>query len=242
MTSRRRPPGEAVLLLVLLAMTILAVVGIALKFSTDAERTIAVNDWSVARSLYAADAGIRWASARMHDPASFLSRPEFRDPPNPFGSVSFPLPAHRHGSAGPFSGDPDDNGIRVTVQAPSFLGGRPDAGEPGQYDYAFEIRVRAAENAAAPRFVKELVADVEIGPLPADFSARLRARSFGAPRELLVAAGLRGDGPAGTRGWARTVLGPVLRGAIISYARSTGEMADPEGGSLRSVTMNWKEQ
>lgn len=172
MTTKRRAPGEAILLLVLLAVAILSVVGIALKVSTDAERASAGQEWAIGRALYAADAGIRWAAARMRTPEAFLSRPEFTDPPDPFGRVWLPLPSHRHGDSGPFSGDPADDGIRAMVEAPSYLGRRP-RGDPSEslFDYAFEVRVRATEDTTVPRWAWELVADVEVGPLPGDFPA-----------------------------------------------------------------------
>lgn len=173
---RRRPAGAAVLFFVLICVSVLTVIGLALKFSTDAERIGAGQEWSASRAFYAADAGVRWAVAQLiRSPVEFLSRPEFRDPPDPFGSVRFPFPDHDHGPAGLFDGDPADDGIEVVVQHPSPLGRRPwpsegggDAGAP-QYLYAFEVRVRAAEATPAPRFSLGVVADVEIGPLPEDF-------------------------------------------------------------------------
>jgi len=173
---RRRPAGAAVLLFVLFCVTVLTVIGLALKFSTDAERIGAGEEWSASRAFYAADAGVRWAAAQLTcSPVEFLSRPEFRDPPDPFGSVRFPFPAHRHGSAGLFAGDPGDEGIEVVVESPSPLGRRPwKAGGGGtepapQYLYAFEVRVRASEATPAPRFFLRVVADVEVGPLPEGF-------------------------------------------------------------------------
>ena len=170
---RHRPAGAAVLLLVLLCVSVLTVIGLALKFSTDAERIGAAQEWSASRAFYAADAGVRWAVAQLaRSPAGFVSRPEFRDPPDPFGVVRFPFPSHDHGSAGLFSGDPVEEGIEVVVGSPSPLGRRPYAsgGEgPAQYFYDFEVRVRASEAAPAPRFSLEVVADVEVGPLPGDF-------------------------------------------------------------------------
>ncbi|HEY3170683.1 MAG TPA: pilus assembly PilX N-terminal domain-containing protein [Thermoanaerobaculia bacterium] len=245
MTTRRRPSGEAVLLLVILGLAVLAVIGIALQFSTSAERAIAVNEWSVARSLYAADAGIRWAACRMRTPTQFLARPEFREPPDPFGTVSFPLPGHPHGPAGPFSGDPDEKGILVTVQAPSFLGRRLYVGDgaPGRYIYAFEIRVRASENAPVPRYMKELVADVEVGPLPEDLFARLTAPPPGDRSPRIMTAQLREQGVRTSPIRDRPALTAAFPRAIISKALSAGEEADlTEDGSFRLVTMNWKEQ
>lgn len=172
---RRRPAGAAVLLFVLLSVSALTVVGLALKFSTDAERIGAGKEWSASRAFYAADAGVRWAVAQLsRPPAEFLDRPEFRDPPDPFGAVRFPFPAHDHGPAGRFRGDPGDDGIEVVVENPSPLGRRPDpSAAPGTaYFYEFEVRVRAREATPAPRFAIQVVADVEVGPLPADFLDR----------------------------------------------------------------------
>lgn len=176
---RRRPAGAAVLLLVLICASVLTVIGFALKFSTEAERMGAAQEWSASRAFYAADAGVRWAIARLiGSPVEFLSRPEFRDPPDPFGSVRFPFPAHPHGPGGLFTGDPGDDGIDVVVENPSPLGRRPypsvgESGEPGaQFLYAFEVRVRASEAAPTPRFSLQVIADVEVGPLPGDFLDR----------------------------------------------------------------------
>ena len=176
---RRRPAGAAALVLVLLCVSILTVVGLALKFSTDAERIGAAHEWSQTRAFYAAVAGVRWTIAQLtRSPAAFLARPEFRDPPDPFGTVRFPFPAHRHGAGGPFSGDPGEEGIEVVVEQPSPLGRRPfppagGSGEPGPgFLYSFEVRVRASEASSVPRFSVELSADVEVGPLPEDFLAR----------------------------------------------------------------------
>jgi hypothetical protein len=169
---RRRPSRGAVLLLVLLCLAILTVVGVALKFSTGSERASAANEWSMSRALYAADAGVRWVMAEMAaDPDGFLERPEFRDPPDPFGTVSFPMPGHAHGPGGLFSGDPNEVGIRVTVENPSLLGRRVDPAAPqgDRFFYVFEVHVRASESSEAPRYFQELAADVEVGPLPADF-------------------------------------------------------------------------
>jgi hypothetical protein len=162
-----------VLLLVLLCLAVLTVVGIALKFSTGFERASAANEWSISRAFYAADAGIRWATSEMAvAPDAFLGRPEFRQS---FGTVSFPMPGHDHGPAGPFSGDPTEDGIRVDVEAPSFLGRRLWPGEDpsgdGEFLYTFEVHARATE-ASRARYSALLVADIEVGPLPADFLER----------------------------------------------------------------------
>jgi hypothetical protein len=169
---RTRSARGTVLLLLILCLAVLTVVGIALKFSTGFERASAANEWAISRAFYAADAGIRWATAEMAAaPDAFLGRPEFRQP---FGTVSFPMPGHDHGPGGPFSGDPTEEGIRITVEAPSFLGRRPWPGESGaaaDFLYTFEVHVRATE-ASRARYSAELSADVEIGPLPADFLER----------------------------------------------------------------------
>jgi hypothetical protein len=167
---RSRSARGAVLLLVLLCVAVLTVIGIALKFSTGLERAVAANEWSASRAFYAADAGIRWATAQMAaDPGAFLKRPEFE---SPFGTVSFPMPGHDHGPGGLFSGDPTGEGIRVDVETPSFLGRRDASGSDpagaALFFYAFEVHARATE-ASRSRYSAGLVADVEVGPLPADF-------------------------------------------------------------------------
>lgn len=166
---RTRSARGTVLLLLILCLAVLTVIGIALKFSTGFERAIAANEWSVSRAFYAADAGIRWATAQMaSDPGAFLGRPEFG---SPFGAVSFPMPGHDHGPGGLFSGDPTGDGIRVDVETPSFLGRRDSSGGSdagGLFFYTFEVRARATETSRA-RYSAGLVADVEVGPLPADF-------------------------------------------------------------------------
>jgi hypothetical protein len=167
----RRSARGTVLLLVLLTVALLTVIGIALRFSTGLERASAANEWSTSRAFYAADAGVRWAAAELAaDPAAFLKRPEFTDPPQPFATVSFPLPSHDHGPAGAFSGDPAGDGIRVFVEAPGYVGRRiwPGSGETVLFLYAFELQARAAE-ASGARFAARVAADVEVGPLPADF-------------------------------------------------------------------------
>jgi len=210
---RRRSERGAVLLLVLLCLAILTVVGIALKFSTGFERASAASEWSMSRAFYAADAGIRWATAEMTGaPDGFLGRPEFRDPPDPFGTVSFPMPGHGHGPGGLFSGDPNEDGIRVSVENPSFLGRRtwPGESEPagdGEFWYAFEVHARATETSSA-RYLYELVADIEVGPLPADFLENVGRRSI-----------IVGVHPTGNRMETMDTITPV-----------------------RAISMNWKEQ
>lgn len=208
----RRPAGAAALLLVLLCVSILTVIGLALKFTTDAERIGAGQEWSESRAFYAAEAGVRWTIAQMtRSPADFLARPEFRDPPDPFGSVRFPFPAHDHGAGGPFTGDPEDDGIEVVVENPSPLGRRPwpsgDApgGSGPDYLYFFEVRVRASEATPTPRYSLQVVADVEVGPLPGDFLDR----------------------------GAIIVAGPRIE---------MGAMGAAEPRPLRAVSRNWKVQ
>jgi len=157
------------MLLTLLCLAVLTVVGIALKFSTGFERASAANEWAISRAFYAADVGIRWSTAELAaEPDVFLGRPEFQQS---FGTVSFPMPGHDHGPGGLFSGDPTGEGIRVAVEAPSFLGRRPWPGggaAAADFLYRFEVHVRATE-ASRARYSAELSADVEVGPLPADF-------------------------------------------------------------------------
>jgi len=216
---RKVAGGEAGLLLVILLLAVLTVVGIALGWVTDSERLVAARDWSASRALYAADAGARWASAQMRTPAGFLGRPEFQ-PSGSFGTVRFPMPAHRHGALGPFSGDPSEEGIRVEVERPGDLGRRacidPTTGlESGRFFYRFEVRVRASESGSDAGYSKRIDADVEIGPLPADFSS-------GAP----IATGSGGTG----------------RGDIIAGIQPTeGTPGSCESGAFRSVVMNWRE-
>ena len=168
---RGRSARGTVLLLLILCLAVLTVIGIALKFSTGLERAIAANEWSVSRAFYAADAGIRWATAQLAaEPGAFLGRPEFG---SPFGTVSFPMPGHDHGPGGLFSGDPTGDGIRVDVETPSCLGrrdwgGGSDPAGAGLFLYTFEVHARATETSRA-RYSAGLVADVEVGPLPADF-------------------------------------------------------------------------
>ena len=183
------------MLLVLFCVSVLTVIGLALKFSTDAERIGAAHEWSDSRAFYAADAGIRWTIAQIvRSPADFLARPEFRDPWDPFGSVRFPFPAHRHGAGGAFLGDPGDDGIEVVVENPSPLGRRPalssegEGESGGQFFYAFEVRVRAAEAAPVPRFSVQVVADVDVGPLPGDFPGGGAIIAGGRPSENAMAA------------------------------------------------------
>jgi hypothetical protein len=209
--------GEAGLLLVLLVLTLLTVVGVALVWTTASERHVAANDWAASRALYAADAGARWASVQMRRPGEFLARAEFQ-PPDP-GPVHFFIPSHAHGSLGPFSGDPTEEGIRVEVEAPGNLGSRPcidptTGRESGLFFYRFEVRVRAFENLPNSRFAKRIDADVEIGPLP--------------PDSMVQQPGAHPTGPG--------------EGDIIAPVQpKEGVVGGCEPAAFRSVVMNWRE-
>ena len=212
----RRLRGQAALLLVLVLLAVLTIAGVSLNWVTDTERIAAALEWSASRALYAADAGARWACAQMRTPEAFLARPEFHDPADPFGRVAFPMPDHRHGPGGDFSGDPAADGIRVEVERPSLLSRRPCSAEGASvgYYYSFEVRVRALETTGA-RYSKDVVADVEVGPLPDAFLAVAEGRSPPAP-------GAPGD--------------------IIPVTRTTEAAGGCESGAFRSVLMNWREQ
>jgi hypothetical protein len=211
--------GAAGLLLVLLLLAVLTVIGVALGWVADSERLVAAHDWAASRAFYAADAGARWASGELQKPIEFLARPEFQ-PPGSFGTVRFPMPAHDHGPLGPFSGDPAEEGIRVEVQAPGDLGRRPciDAAtglESGWFFQRYEVRVRAAEDGPEARYARRIDVDVEIGPLPPEFS--------GGPPVMTP--------PGGTDG-----------GDILGRNQPTGRVAGRcESGAFRSVVMNWRE-
>ncbi len=173
--AARRGERGAALVLAILVLAILTVVGIALMLVTSTESRIAANEWSVNRAFYASDAGVRWASVEMTNPQPFLTRPECKA--SPFGTVLFQMPSHRntdYASGGFFAGDPTETGIQVRVQTPSMVGRRPYRGgkinegsEKAQYMYAYEVRSTGGENAAFLQYSKALVADIEIGPLPA---------------------------------------------------------------------------
>ena len=170
----------AALVIAILVLAILTVIGIALMLVTSTESRIAANEWSVNRAFYGSDSGIRWASVEMTDPQDFLLRPEFRNPGGetlPFGTVFFQLPSHRSKLGGPlpifFVGDIPGGDIAVKIQSPSLLGRRPAPGgrvnegnETAQYLYAYEVRSASSDQAFA-QYSKALVADVEVGPLPA---------------------------------------------------------------------------
>ena len=177
----RAKEGGAALVIAILVLAILTVIGIALMLVTSTESRIAANEWSINRAFYASDSGVRWASVQMNDPQTFLTRPEFVGPPrNPFGIVHFELPSHRNAGVGSlfFSGDTPGGDIEVKVESPSLLGrrfapgGRINEGdERAQHIYAYEVRStggsKDTETNAFLMYSKALVADVEVGPLPA---------------------------------------------------------------------------
>ena len=175
--GRGRRERGAALVLAILVLAILTVIGIALMLVTSTESKIAANEWSINRAFYASDSGIRWGSVQISNPEPFLKRPEFRDPSGTiqaFGTVLFQLPSHRHGPLGLFKGDTSGTDIQVKVQTPSLLGRRPAPGgrfnegdERAQYVYAYEVRATGGESDALLQYSKALVADVEVGPLPA---------------------------------------------------------------------------
>ena len=165
--SRRGERGAA-LVVAILVLAILTVIGIALMLITSTESRIAANEWSVNRAFYSSDAGIRWASAEMTDPTPFEKRPEFTVA---FGTVLFQMSSHRN-TTGFFTGPPDD--IQVTVEKPSLVGRRfypggiiNEEAERAQYIYQFEVRARGGQNDQFLQYSKALVADINLGPLPA---------------------------------------------------------------------------
>jgi hypothetical protein len=167
----KRESGAA-LVIAILVLAILTVIGIALMLVTSTESRIAANEWSINRAFYASDSGIRWGSVQMANPQVFLTRPEFT-PAKPFGTVFFQLPSHRNSLGSLFTGDKDNPDIAVRIQTPSLLGrhhspgGRINEGEErGQFIYAYEVRSASSDQAFA-QYSKALVADVEVGPLPA---------------------------------------------------------------------------
>lgn len=170
--QNRRERGAA-LVVAILVLAILTVIGIALMLITSTEARIAANEWSINRAFYSSDAGIRWAGVEMGDPQAFLTRPEFgtAGAPNLFGTVLFNMSSHRFRQGGGFIGTDD---IEVRVTYPGRLGRRPyrggiinEQGSRAQYMYAFELRSTGAQDDAFLQYSKALVADAEIGPLPA---------------------------------------------------------------------------
>ena len=172
--DRRRGERGAALVVAILVLAILTVIGIALMLVTSTESKIAANEWSINRAFYASDAGIRWATVQMHDPVPFMARPEFTG--NPFGTVLFQLPSHRHGGLlGLFGGDTGVGAdIQVRVMHPSKVGRRPAPGWETQEGknkrviYSFEVRSQGGQNDAVLQYSRALVANVELGPLPED--------------------------------------------------------------------------
>jgi hypothetical protein len=174
MAARSRERGAA-LVIAILVLAILTVIGIALMLVTSTESRIAANEWSLNRAFYASDSGIRWGSVQMTNPQAFLRRPEFQGtlPDSAFGSVFFQLPSHRSAIFNLFGADMAGGDIAVKIQTPSLLGrrhapgGRVNEGdEKAQYLYAYEVRSASSDQAFA-QYSKALVADVEVGPLPA---------------------------------------------------------------------------
>ena len=172
-TVRNRRERGAALVVAILVLAILTVIGIALMLITSTEARIAANEWSINRAFYSSDAGIRWAGVELGDPRAFLTRPEFgtSGAPNLFGTVLFNMSSHRFRQAAGFIGTDD---IEVRVMNPGRLGRRPyrggiinEQGSRAQYMYAFEIRSTGAQDDAFLQYSKALVADAEIGPLPA---------------------------------------------------------------------------
>lgn len=166
----RRGERGAALVIAILVLSILTVVGIALMLVTSTESRIAANEWSVNRAFYASDAGIRWGSVEMANPQDFLRRPEFTG--NAFGTVFFQLPSHRHSLTSLFVGETTPD-IAVRIQTPSLmgrrhaLGGRINEGdERAQFYYSWELRSASSDQAFA-QYAKALVAQVDVGPLPA---------------------------------------------------------------------------
>ncbi len=174
----RRGERGAALVVAILVLSILTVIGIALMLITSTESRIAANEWSVNRAFYSADSGIRWATAEMAQIQDFMRRQELCTgipsgcPDRSFQFLRFPMPSHRHGASF-FTGDAAGGDIEVRVQAPSLVGRRFAPGyvmnyNTGQarYMYAFEVRATGGQNDAFLQYSKQLVADVEVGPLP----------------------------------------------------------------------------
>ncbi len=174
----RRGQRGAALVIAILVLAILTVIGIALMLVTSTESRIAANEWSVNRAFYAADSGIRWASAELRAPAiPLMKRGEFK---TAFGQLVFRMPSHIHTSdalGGFFAGDASETGLEVRVQTPSLIGRRllPIGGinqnnkESTLYLWSFEVRTEGsntAGNPLVPDSSKALVADIEVGPYP----------------------------------------------------------------------------
>lgn len=174
MRDRRNERGAA-LVLAILVLSILTVIGIALMLITSTESRIAANEWSVNRGFYASDAGIRWGTVQLNNPQGFLLRQEFIPSPGNvdlFGSLLFKMEANRFQQGLGFLTGRED--ISVRVSNPGRLGRRPyrggvinEEGARAQYMYAYELRSTGASDLNFVAYSKALVADVEVGPLPA---------------------------------------------------------------------------
>jgi Tfp pilus assembly protein PilX len=171
MKAKRKQERGAALVIAILVLAILTVIGIALMLVTSTESRIAANEWSLNRAFYASDSGIRWGSVELSNPQAFLTRPEFTT--SAFGTVFFQLPSHRNRIGSLFTGDIAGGDIAVKIQTPSLvgrrnaLGGRINEGEErAQKVYSYEVRSASSDQAFA-QYSKALVADVDVGPLPA---------------------------------------------------------------------------
>jgi hypothetical protein len=173
MRDRRNERGAA-LVLAILVLAILTVIGIALMLITSTESRIAANEWSVNRGFYAADAGVRWGTVQLNDPQTFLTRNEFVSGgvANLFGNVLFKMSANRYKQGATTFSTAED--ISVLVTNPGRLGRRPyrggimnEEGSRAQYMYSYEVRAAGNSDLNFVAYSKALVADVEVGPLPA---------------------------------------------------------------------------
>src|SRR5262249_61563425 len=156
-------------------LALLPVVVIAMMLTPLTESGFGAKEGSVNRAFCVWDAGVRWATNEMLVPEPFLRRTEFTTGASggAFGTVFFGLPSHIHGATGFFKGG-TDNDITVTIQKPGALGrryyrgGRINVGDlKAQYMYAYEIRSTGGTTDPVLAYSKALVADVEVGPLPA---------------------------------------------------------------------------
>lgn len=161
-------------MLAILVLSILTVIGIALMLITSTESRIAANEWSVNRGFYAADAGVRWGSIQLNNPQTFLTRQEFipGGVANLFGTVLFRMSGNRFQQGIGFLSTTDD--ISILVTNPGRLGRRPyrggvlnEEGSRAQYMYGYELRSAGSSDLNFVAYSKALVADVEVGPLPA---------------------------------------------------------------------------
>jgi PilX N-terminal len=172
MQDRRNERGAA-LVLAILVLSILTVIGIALMLITSTESRIAANEWSINRGFYAADAGVRWGTVQLNNPQAFMTRPEFvpLGGVNLFGTVQFGMSGNRfQQGVGFLTGDD----ITVRISNPGRLGRRPyrggvinEEGSRAQYMYSYELRSAGSSDLNFVAYSKALVADVEVGPLPA---------------------------------------------------------------------------